>query len=76
MAFASAASSPGFTSRPVTPSATASGIPPARVATIARRHAIASSIAEPSPSVTELIANKSNDFISPSTSSRKPGRNT
>ena len=37
---------------------------------------MASSIADPSPSVTELIANRSNDFIRPSASLRNPVRNT
>src|SRR4030095_104832 len=50
MACARAASSCGGTSSPVSLSATASGSPPARVATTARGHAIASEAAEPGPS--------------------------
>ena len=56
IAAASPASSCGATSSPVSLSTTASGIPPARVATTARLRAMASSTADPSPSVIELIA--------------------
>ena len=49
-------------------------MPPARVATIGRAHAIASSSDVPSPSVTELIANRSKPLMQPSTSVRKPGQ--
>ena len=41
---------------------------------MAREQAIASSSAVPSPSVTELIANRSKPFMHPSTSVRNPGR--
>ncbi len=47
---ASAATSPGATRRPVSPSSTLSGMPPARVATTGRPCAIASSVTRLEPS--------------------------
>ena len=68
------APSRGGTSTPVSPSTTTSGMPPARVATIGRLAAIASSSDVPRPSVTELITNRSSPFSTASTSVRKPAK--
>ena len=72
IASASGAACPGGTSRPVTPSTTASGMPPAVVATTGRDAAIASRIDVPSPSVSELITNTSRPPSSDRMSGRKP----
>ena len=48
-------------------------MPPVSVATIALPQAIASSSDVPSPSVTELITNRSKPLMQPSTSVRNPG---
>ena len=60
----------------MSPSTTTSDRPPARVATTGRPHAIASSVEVPSPSVTELITNRSKLLCKESASGRKPVRTT
>ena len=72
IASAIAGASRGGTSRPVSPSTTTSGMPPAVVATMGRAAAIASSSDVPSPSVTELITKTSNPLSSARTSVRNP----
>ena len=53
-----------------------SGRPPALVPITALRHAMASRLEVPSPSVIELMTNRSNPLMQPMTSVRKPGRST
>ena len=72
MARARAAASARWTSRPVTPSITTSGVPPTAVATTGRPAAISSNTTTGSPSVCEDEAARSHAGSTRSKSLRKP----